>query len=212
MKLSTYFDPTLGDILAPADILAFKVRDILAADTVLSAIFKPGAIEIVDRLRGHDYREFPRLQVSAYSSEEVAGVTNNDSARVRLYIRVRYEDAEWEVTYSGESESIPVSGQSYRTLAWPFGVPTMASIEWRIFMALKADEGLMVVFPNDTADLAHLATFGPSNYSEDEPDPTTGRIASNHTIQVEYQINAVHSDRDGGTDAGKIHNAAANGG
>ena len=161
MKLADYFDVTQGDLLGPADVIAYKVRDTLAADWKLCQIFGPERIEVVDRLRGSDYRDFPRLQISAFSEEQIAGATNNDTNTTRLYIRIRYHEPEWSTLAAGETESkaVTVGSNVRRVLTWPYGVPSMASLEWHIFKLLKADEGLATLFPNAaTEDLTRLAT------------------------------------------------------
>lgn len=195
--LSAYFDPAT-DVLAPEDILAHKVRNVLAANERLLAIFGPDRIETVPYLNGADLRDFPRLQVAAYTTSEVQGVTNNDSADIRIYVRVRYDAAEWAPLYSGETEK----------LSWPYGVPSMATLSRHIVNLLKAEGVFEETFPSGTASLANQVDFGPYSFSVDQPDPTVGRFAFNHDVQITYKVNLVFS----GTNAGKIHNAAANGG
>jgi hypothetical protein len=195
--LRNYFDPST-ETLAPEDILAHKVRNVLAADEKLLAIFGPEKIETVPFLNGSDLRDFPRLQIAAYNVSEVSGVTNNDSADIRIYIRIRYDAAEWAPLYSGETEK----------LSWPYGVASMATLVRHIVRLLKAEGVFEETFPSGTASLANQVDFGPYQFSIDQPDPTAGRFAFNHDIQVTYKVNLIYS----GTNAGKIHNAAANGG
>ena len=204
MNLSDYFRPELGDILAPEDIIAHKVRNLLAADERLLAIFGSDRIETVPFLAGIDRRDYPRLYVAAFSTSEEQGVTDNDTAKVRVYVRVAYEAKDWQPLYSGASES----------LIYPFGVASLATLARHIVRVLKADTTLETVMPNAvTAGLANLALFGPYSFSTDAIDPNGNRWAFNHDIQVEYAVNLIHADRDNdGADAGKIHNVAANGG
>lgn len=204
MNLSDFFRPELGDILAPEDIIAHKVRNLLAADERLLAIFGADRIETVPFLAGIDRRDYPRLYVAAFSTAEDQGVTDNDMARIRVYVRVAYEAKEWQPLYSGATEE----------LVYPFGVASLATLARHVVKVLKQDPTLETEMPNGTtAGLARIALFGPYSFSTDAIDPNANRWAFNHDIQVEYEVRLVHSDpSNDGADAGKIHNVAANGG
>lgn len=205
MNLSPWFKPELGDVLAPEDIIAHKVRNLLAADDRLRAIFANGdRIETVPFLAGIDRRDYPRLYVAAFSATEDQGVTDNDMAKIRVYVRVAYEAKDWQPLYGGATES----------LVYPFGVPSLATLARHIVKVLKQDTTLETVMPNgSTAGLARAALFGPYSFSTDAIDPNANRWAFNHDIQVEYDVRVIHADlANDGADAGKIHNVAANGG
>jgi len=197
MNLSDYFD--LSEVLAPEDILASRIRNVLAGDEKLLAIFGADSIETVPFLNGLDFREFPRLQVAAFSSAETQGVGNIDREDpMVVYIRIRYDAATWEPLESGGKV----------TLSWPYGVPSLATLTRHIVSVLKAESMFDETFPNATVAslLAERPTFGPFNFSQDVS--VDGRLALNHDIQMNCTVRVVNN----GANAGKIVNAAANGG
>lgn len=195
MDLTPYFS---ASECSPADVIAYAVRNLLAADETIQAIFGPERIEVCELLSGHDFRDMPRLQVSATAPAEQQGVGNVDIANpLAVYIRVRYEAPLWSTLVSGGASK----------LVWPFAVPTVETLCHHVLKVLKADKYLRCYMPNGNREqLAYEVAY---SVTDAQPDVNAqGQVLFNRIIQASYRVQTVHD----GADAGKIHNVAANGG
>ena len=200
MNLSAYF-PLAAYTIAPEDVLAHKVRNLLAADERLLAIFTAERIETVPALGLPDRRAGMRLMVAPGDVDEQGGPTNVDTANVRIILRISYQlpKDQWDPLYSGASE----------VLTYPFGVPTLATLVRHILRLLKQDETLLQRMPNgSTEKLTDGAIFGPFTNSQDPPDPNVESMRYYRDIVVTYRVPLVHR----GEHSGKIESVYENGG